>query len=195
MNVDGTGETALTQYPMQWDPVWSHDGSEIYYNSARDGRRGIYVMNADGSWPRKLTNTDPGDFVRIVRGADVDEAVRVFRQAHAVDPAAVYFYEREVQYLGEKYLEMGDLRRATLLFQVNVEAYPQSSSAHADLGRVRLAAGETAGAVESYRRALELDPENQTIPILLDRLQRVVDRGEYDPRRHRGVRPCAPAFR
>lgn len=171
VNVDGTGEKALTRYPMQWDPVWSHDGAEIYFNSARDGRRGIYVMNADGTYPRKLTNTDPGAFVRAVREAGVDRAAGLFRGAHAANAGAVYFYEREVQYLGESYLEMGDLRRAAVLFQINVEAYPESSSAHADLGTAHLAAGQIGPAVESFERAVELDPENDWIPGLLERLR------------------------
>jgi TolB protein len=171
VNVDGTEETALTEYPMQWDPVWSHDGSEIFYNSARDGRRGIYVMAADGSNPRKLTNTDPGAFVRIVRERGVDEAARMFRQAHAETPDAVYFYEREVQYLGENFLEMGDVRRATLLFEVNVEAYPESSSAYTDLARAHLAAGRMGPAAESLERALQLDDENDRLRDMLLRLR------------------------
>lgn len=167
---DGSAERQLTQYPMQWDPVWSHDGTEIFFNSARDGRRGIYVMYADGSNPRKLTNTDPGDFVRVVREAGVEEAARIFRNAHTLNPSAVFFYEREVQYLGLHYLEMGDLPRAVLLFEVNVEAYPDSKSAHMDLGRARLAAGETSRAIESYRRALEIDPDDERTSRLVTRL-------------------------
>lgn len=177
VRVDGTAQTPVTHYPMQWDPVWSHDGSEIFFNSARDGRRGIYVMNADGSYPRKLTNTDPGGFVTAVREAGVDEAALLFREAHAAHPGAVFFYEREVQYLGENYLEMGDLRRAAVLFEINVEAFPRSAEAHADLGKVRLATGQIGSAVESYERALELDPENQRIPNLLEQLRKSLQPG------------------
>ena len=177
INADGSAQTPITQYPMQWDPVWSHDGSEIFFNSARDGRRGIYVMNADGSNQRKLTNTEPGAFVTVVREAGVDEAARLFREARAENPEAVYFYEREVQYLGENYLEMGHLRQAALLFEVNVEAYPESKATHMDLGKTRLAAGEIGLAVESYQRALELDPEDGQIAGLLERLRKEMGAG------------------
>ena len=40
-------------------PQWSHDGAKIAFTSDRDGDPEIYVMNADGSSPRRLTNT-PG---------------------------------------------------------------------------------------------------------------------------------------
>ncbi len=37
-------------------PAWSPDGSSIAFTSDRDGRVDIYVMNADGSGVRRLTN-------------------------------------------------------------------------------------------------------------------------------------------
>ena len=42
---------------------------------------------------------------------------------------AVYFYEGEVQYLGENYQEMGFFHQATLLFEINAEAFPESKAA------------------------------------------------------------------
>jgi Tol biopolymer transport system component len=40
-------------------PRWSHDGKKIVFMSDRDGDPEIYVMNADGSNPVRLTNA-PG---------------------------------------------------------------------------------------------------------------------------------------
>ncbi|MCS7160635.1 MAG: hypothetical protein RMJ19_09200, partial [Gemmatales bacterium] len=49
-----------TQSPgMDIRPVWSPDGKMIAFTSNRDGNYEIYVMNADGSHPRRLTN-QPG---------------------------------------------------------------------------------------------------------------------------------------
>jgi TolB protein len=36
-------------------PAWSPDGRRIAFASARDGNSEIYVMNADGSSPVRLT--------------------------------------------------------------------------------------------------------------------------------------------
>jgi len=41
----------------QTDPAWSPDGSRIAYVTDRDGNAELYVMNADGSGARRLTNT------------------------------------------------------------------------------------------------------------------------------------------
>ncbi len=42
------------------NPAWSPDGSKIVFGSNRDGKREIYVMDADGSNVRRLTHT-PGE--------------------------------------------------------------------------------------------------------------------------------------
>ena len=60
MNVDGSGQTRLTNDPSEDDtPAWSPDGKQIAFTSGRDGSREeseVYVMDADGSKPRRLTN-------------------------------------------------------------------------------------------------------------------------------------------
>ena len=60
INVDGTGRTRLIDDEGQgWtymSPAWSPDGSKIAFGSSRDGGWDIYVINADGSGLRRLTN-------------------------------------------------------------------------------------------------------------------------------------------
>ena len=37
-------------------PLWSPDGTQIAFESSRSGNKTIYVMDADGSNPRRLTS-------------------------------------------------------------------------------------------------------------------------------------------
>lgn len=55
---DGSGLKQLTATPMKsnGDAKYSPDGSKVSFASDRDGPVGIYVMNADGSNPIRLTN-------------------------------------------------------------------------------------------------------------------------------------------
>jgi Tol biopolymer transport system component len=56
MDADGSDKHNLT-HNNAWDgfPAWSPDGSQIAFESDRDGNLEIYVMDADGSNARRLT--------------------------------------------------------------------------------------------------------------------------------------------
>ncbi|HET6444199.1 MAG TPA: hypothetical protein VFI27_06410 [candidate division Zixibacteria bacterium] len=64
MNVDGTGVLQLTNRPntVDEDPVWSPDGRQIAFQSDRDRNFEIYLMDADGSNQRRLTNNAAGEY-------------------------------------------------------------------------------------------------------------------------------------
>ena len=57
---DGVLDT-LTKSGNDYLPVYSPDGTRIAFMSARDGNAEIYVMNADGSNQRRLTNHPADD--------------------------------------------------------------------------------------------------------------------------------------
>jgi TolB protein len=62
---DGSEQRRLTTNTWEWDkhPTWSPDGRQIAFWSNRDsGRRQLWIMNADGSDPRKLLNSAYNDW-------------------------------------------------------------------------------------------------------------------------------------
>lgn len=50
--VNLTGAAKRDRYP-----VWSPDGRQLTFNTNRDGNSEVYVMNADGSQPRNISNS------------------------------------------------------------------------------------------------------------------------------------------
>jgi TolB protein len=46
---------------FQTQPAWSPDGNELAFSSARTGRPHIFVMNADGTGTRQVTDAAKGD--------------------------------------------------------------------------------------------------------------------------------------
>ena len=58
IRTDGTGYRNLTRSPdaNEWGPVWSPDGRRIAYSSDENGMPQLFVMNADGSNARQLSD-------------------------------------------------------------------------------------------------------------------------------------------
>jgi Tol biopolymer transport system component len=71
MNADGSNQTRLTNNTaFDWDPAWSPDGTNIAFASTRDFASTpgnvndfleLYVMDANGSNPVRLTTNNKGD--------------------------------------------------------------------------------------------------------------------------------------
>jgi TolB protein len=87
MNVDGTGQTRLTDNPA-WDtsPAWSPDGTKILFTSLRDGPStpALYLMNADGSNQTRVTTGSEGVW-RAIPTAPV-----IFTEEGSANAAAFY---------------------------------------------------------------------------------------------------------
>ncbi len=58
VNLDGSAPHTLTNRPLAFDarPAWSPDGQRIAFESTIDGKRSIWVMQADGQGLRRLTD-------------------------------------------------------------------------------------------------------------------------------------------
>ena len=62
MNPDGSGVQQLTTVGSNEDPAWSPDGRHLVFTSNRGGKKDIYVMHADGSGERRLTQNPFSNF-------------------------------------------------------------------------------------------------------------------------------------
>lgn len=57
---DDSGAVNLTNSPQRDRyPMWSRDGKQLTFNTNRDGNYEVYIMNADGSQPRNVSQA-PG---------------------------------------------------------------------------------------------------------------------------------------
>jgi len=94
--------------------------------------------------------------------------------AWIADPAHAYLTDPESQVNDYACGLMGAkrLREAVAVFDVNARRHPKSANAFDSLGEACIAAGDTAKAVESYRRSVELDPANESRKSALERLTR-----------------------
>lgn len=61
MNADGAGFTQLTTDRHDFSPAWSPDGSQIAFHRSFDVAAEIWIMEADGSEPGKVTSNTAFD--------------------------------------------------------------------------------------------------------------------------------------
>ncbi len=79
-------------------------------------------------------------------------------------------YENDINILGYLFLVADRTDEAARLFRANTELFPASANVFDSYGEVLLITGDTLGAVENYRRSLELNPDNINAARVLERL-------------------------
>lgn len=86
-------------------------------------------------------------------------------------PAEYSLSESEMNALGYYLLNArAAVDAAVAVFQLNAEAFPKSANVHDSLGEAYLASGDKERAARSYRRSLELDPNNKNAQDVLRKL-------------------------
>lgn len=74
--------------------------------------------------------------------------------------------------LGYRYLLTDRTETAIELFELNVAAHPDSWNAHDSLGEAYAKAGDRERAIASYRKSLELNPEDRSAAEKLAALEK-----------------------
>ena len=88
----------------------------------------------------------------------------------AAAPSAYDFDENEVNSLGYQLLQADKYKQAIRIFQLNVEAYPQSGNTWDSLAEAYMDNGDKAQAIVNYRRSLEVNPRNTNAVKMLQKL-------------------------
>jgi glyoxylase-like metal-dependent hydrolase (beta-lactamase superfamily II) len=83
-----------------------------------------------------------------------------FQEIQAADGSKYYFDEIELNRLGYRLLNQNKIDQAILVFEANVELYPEAFNAYDSLGEAYMLKGETELAIQNYQKSLELDPSN-----------------------------------
>lgn len=106
-----------------------------------------------------------------IESGGIDAAGRQYRELKAANPANYNFDENELNNLGYRFLRFNKFKEAIGIFELNVEAYPQSGNAYDSLAEAYMDAGNKAQAIANYRKSLELDPKNRNAAGTLEKLE------------------------
>ncbi|MGH9495630.1 MAG: tetratricopeptide repeat protein, partial [Candidatus Sulfotelmatobacter sp.] len=101
----------------------------------------------------------------------VDEAVKQYHDLKAAQPATYNFDESELNALGYQLIRTNKIADAIRIFELNIEAYPQSSNAYDSLGEAYMNAGNKPEAIANYEKSIQLNPKNRGGKVMLQKLK------------------------
>jgi len=88
-----------------------------------------------------------------------------------LDPATSYLSARELNALGYRLISQDRLGDALKVFRLYTENFPEDANAHDSLGEAYMLNGDNKKAITSYRKSLELNPDNENAVEMLSKLQ------------------------
>lgn len=91
-------------------------------------------------------------------------AQQMLADAKRRDPKLVLFPEGELNAYGYQILQSGSPQHAVWLFQMNVDAYPNSANTYDSLSDALLAAGNRKEALRTAEKALEVLDKDKSVP-------------------------------
>lgn len=80
------------------------------------------------------------------------------------------FGENELNRLGYEYLRDKEMEKALAIFELNTEAYPNSSNVYDSYGEAFKKNGDKEKAIANYSKSVELNPANQNAMVMLKEL-------------------------
>lgn len=143
--------------------VFVHD-----LHSGSAGENGRMELNS-GSVRLLMLPSLTEELISIYDSKGEDAMMAAYHAYRADEATAGLLDEAEVS--GWGYATLPVLPAAAItIFRLNAESYPDSWRVHEALGDAYARTGQTAEAARAFERALELDPDNQT---LLEKLRQV----------------------
>ena len=150
------------------------DSAIAYYRKAVDldleKVNALYML-------RHLGDPAPGDItdpvLRIALDSGVDTAAERHHEMREEGTAPHEFY---INVAGYNLLRHDRPEDALKLFQLNVAVFPESANTWDSLGEAYMTLDRSDEAIQSYRKSLELDPDNGNAARMLERLSGIAER-------------------
>jgi tetratricopeptide (TPR) repeat protein len=137
---------------------------------------GIFAVAMAAWLPEVKAAFDPRKSIAQILSATVassgiDLAVRQYHELKATAAPAIYnFDEDQLNILGYELLRARKFKESIRIFQLNVEAYPQSGNTYDSLGEAYMNDGNKALAIVNYEKSVRLNPANGNAVGMLKKL-------------------------
>ncbi len=105
-----------------------------------------------------------------IASSGIDAAAKQYRELKAAVPGTYKFNEAELNSLGYTLIRENKFKEAIRIFQLNVEAFPQSGNTYDSLAEGYMDDGDKALAIANYQKSLQLNPKNRNAVVMLRKL-------------------------
>jgi tetratricopeptide (TPR) repeat protein len=105
-----------------------------------------------------------------IASSGIDAAVKQYHELKAAGLSTYNFDEDELNTLGYQLIRKKEFKEAIRIFQLNVEAYPQSSNVYDSLGEAYMDDGNKSLAIANYQKSVQLNPKNRNGIVYLQKL-------------------------
>lgn len=109
-----------------------------------------------------------------VNAGGADSAIALYRQLRTryYGSGAYDFSELQLNEAGSMIAQNEAQRRAAIaVLKLNLEFFPKSIATLQNLANISVAAGDTAGAIDALNKAIEIEPNNNQLKNLLQRIK------------------------
>jgi len=105
-----------------------------------------------------------------IASSGIDQAAKQYHDLKTAEPATYNFDEGELNSLGYQLIGSKKFREGIRIFQLNVEAYPQSGNVYDSLAEAYMGDGNKPQAIANYQKSLQLKPKNRGAAEMLRKL-------------------------
>ena len=173
----GRNEEAITSFEHALTVNPNHGDARFHLGYSRLTTKDFPGAEAAFRAVLKLRPNDEETYINLgnallgqMKGA---EAIACHRRAIQLRPSAPAYHALAVALSA-----MGDLREALGAAKLATQLAPQNADYHAHVAALRMAMRDTSGAMQAYGRAIELEPNNDSIAIKLAMVTNQI--GNYD---------------
>jgi tetratricopeptide (TPR) repeat protein len=129
---------------------------------------GVWIPTVKRAYDTRKSIAETLSFTIASNG--VDEAARQYHDLKVAALGTYNFDEDELNTLGYELIRTDKFKEAIRIFQLNVEAYPQSGNVYDSLGEAYMNDGDKPRAIANYQKSLELNPRNRNAVLMLQKL-------------------------
>ncbi len=101
-----------------------------------------------------------------------EKALAGYKTIRENDSLSRVIKERSLNKKGYAYIRSGELDKAITTFKINTELYPNSSNTFDSLGDAYLKKQDTLEAINQYKKALHINPENRSAKKSLKKISK-----------------------